>query len=70
MKELYPVKYTLSKECMELRNLEKKHFALKEYEKAEQYKKKADKMESEERQRCEEVAQEKIEREVQKMRGK
>ena len=34
---------------MDMRNLEKKHFALKEYQKAENYKRVADKMEREER---------------------
>ena len=45
----YNIKYTLSKELMELRAFEKKFFALKQYDKAEQYKKKADVMEAEER---------------------
>ena len=45
----YNIKYTLSKELMEQRAFEKKFFALKQYDKAEQYKKKADVMEAEER---------------------
>lgn len=48
MKQIYPVIYTLSKECMSWRSQEKKHFALKEYEKAEHCKRIADKMEGEE----------------------
>eukprot|EP00347_Sterkiella_histriomuscorum_P009275 403341831 len=70
MKEQNPVKYNLSKELMELRNFEKKHFALKEYDKAEHFKKQADRMEAEERSKCDQQAQDKIDREVTKLRGK
>lgn len=49
MKQIYPVIYTLSKECMSWRSQEKKHFALKEYEKAEHCKRTADKLEADER---------------------
>eukprot|EP00347_Sterkiella_histriomuscorum_P012429 403368613 len=70
MKEQNPVKYNLSKELMELRNFEKKHFALKEYDKAEHFKKQADRMEAEERSKCDQQAQDKIDREVTRLRGK
>ena len=35
----YPLKYTYSKELMDLRSMEKKMFTLKEYIKAETFKK-------------------------------
>lgn len=38
MMENYPVKYTFSKELMDLRAMEKKMFAIKEYDKAQSYK--------------------------------
>ena len=41
----YPLKYTYSKDLMDLRSMEKKMFALKEYIKAENNKKQADRME-------------------------
>ncbi|CDW77949.1 ca2+-binding protein (ef-hand superfamily) [Stylonychia lemnae] len=70
LKIQYPVIYTLSKELMDLRNLEKKNFALKEYQKAENYKRQADKMERDERQVQEQQQAEKIEREIVKLKGK
>lgn len=70
MKQIYPVIYTLSKECMSWRSQEKKHFALKEYEKAEHCKRIADKMEGEEWLKAEQLAQDKIDKEVVKLRGK
>ena len=64
----YPLKYTYSKELMDLRSMEKKMFTLKEYIKAETFKKQADKMEQEERAKTEEALMIRIEKEEQKLR--
>jgi cell fate (sporulation/competence/biofilm development) regulator YmcA (YheA/YmcA/DUF963 family) len=45
----YNIKYTFSKELMELKSMEKKFFMLKHYDKAEFYKKKGEILEAEER---------------------
>lgn len=45
MQSQYPVIYTFSKELMDLRKQEKKYFTLKDYEKANQLKNQADRLE-------------------------
>lgn len=51
-----------------MRNQEKKHFALKEYDKAEKFKTKADALEQDEREILENQINEKIEKEEAKLR--
>lgn len=66
----HPVKYNFSKDLMDLRAMEKKMFSLKEYEKAENYKRQADRMEKDERAVAEEAVMIKIEKEEGKLRQK
>lgn len=70
MRKRWPCKYTLSKELMEMRGLERKHLALREYEKAESLKRQADKMEQGERHKAEREQDERVAREEGKLRTK
>lgn len=66
----YNLKYTFSKELMELRAMEKKHFALKQYQKADKLRIKANAMELEEKKVQELSIIDKIERAETKLRQK
>lgn len=70
LKTKYPIKYTFSKELMEVRAMERKQFSLKEYEKAEYLKRQADKIELEERLAIEQQVQDNIDKEEIKQRNK
>jgi len=64
------VKYTYSKELVDARVMEKKLFALKEYDKAELHRRQAEKMEAEERQAHEGQVWQRIEAAETKLRQK
>lgn len=60
--------FTLSKKCCELRDMERRHFAIKQYLKANEMRQKADGLEIEEIQKHQESVNSKVDKEEEKLR--
>ena len=67
---MHPIKYTLSKELMNLRAQERLMFQVKQLERAEEYRRQGDEREAQERHKIEvETVQNKIDKEETRLKG-